>query len=83
MIVPRFQLGHIVSRELKEAYYARIHTEHDTIVRAIERKIGAEARKAMREHLANSLESERSASYPESTSLMPFRNLPLNRYLGG
>ena len=60
MIVPRFQLGHIVSRELKEAYYARIHTEHDTIVRAIERKIGTEARKAMREHLANSLERVRA-----------------------
>src|SRR6516164_9106738 len=51
MIVPRFQLGHIVSRELKEAYYARIHAEHDTIVRAVERKIGTEARKAMREPL--------------------------------
>ena len=60
MIVPRFQLGHIVSRELKEAYYARIHAEHDTIVRAIERKIGAEARKAMREHLASSLERVRA-----------------------
>jgi DNA-binding FadR family transcriptional regulator len=63
MIVPRFQLGYIVSRELKEAYYARIHAEHDTIVRAIERKIGAEARKAMREHLANSLERVRALGF--------------------
>jgi GntR family transcriptional repressor for pyruvate dehydrogenase complex len=60
MIVPRFQLGHVVSPELKEAYYAKIHTEHDAIVHAIERKNGPEARKAMRQHLVNSLERVRA-----------------------
>jgi DNA-binding FadR family transcriptional regulator len=60
MIVPRFQLGHVVNPELKEAYYAKIHTEHDAIVRAIERKNGLEARKAMRQHLMNSLERVRA-----------------------
>jgi DNA-binding FadR family transcriptional regulator len=60
MIVPRFQLGHVVSTELKEAYYARIHAEHEAIVQAIERRNGPEARKAMREHLMNSLERVRA-----------------------
>lgn len=60
LIVPRFQLGHIVGPDLKEAYYARIHAEHETIVGAIERKDGPGARKAMRAHLANSLERMRA-----------------------
>jgi DNA-binding FadR family transcriptional regulator len=60
MIVPRFQLGHVVSAELKEVYYARIHSEHEAIVQAIERKNGPEARKAMRQHLMNSLERVRA-----------------------
>jgi GntR family transcriptional repressor for pyruvate dehydrogenase complex len=60
MIVPRFQLGHIVSAEIKEAYYGRIHAEHDAIVEAIERRDGPTAREAMRMHLANSLERVRA-----------------------
>lgn len=55
IIVPRFQLGHVVAPGLKEAYYARIHAEHAAIVDAIERRDGRTARRAMRGHLANSL----------------------------
>ncbi|MCW6512596.1 FadR/GntR family transcriptional regulator [Lichenifustis flavocetrariae] len=60
IIVPRFQLRHIVAPELKDAYYARIHTEHEHIVDAIERGNGPAARDAMRRHLANSLERVRA-----------------------
>lgn len=60
MIVPRFRLGHIVSAELKEAYYARIHAEHAAIVTAIAQRHGDQARRAMRLHLANSLERVRA-----------------------
>ena len=44
IIVPRFQLGHVVVSELKDAYYARIHAEHRSIVDAIERQDGRAAR---------------------------------------
>lgn len=60
IIVPRFRLGHVVLPELKEAYYARIHAEHAAIVGAIERRDGRAARRAMRRHLANSLERVRA-----------------------
>lgn len=60
MIVPRFQLGHIVTADLKEAYYARIHSEHEAIVDAITRRDGGAAREAMRRHLVNSLERVRA-----------------------
>jgi GntR family transcriptional regulator, transcriptional repressor for pyruvate dehydrogenase complex len=63
MIVPRFQLRLVVSAELKEAYYVRIHAEHDAIVKAIERRNAAQARTAMREHLANSLERVRALAF--------------------
>lgn len=60
LIVMRFQLGHIVLPELKDAYYARIHSEHDRIVTAIEAGDPVAAREAMRTHLANSLERVRA-----------------------
>jgi len=60
MIVPRFQLGHVVVPELKDSYYARIHTEHKNIVQAIEKRDGRAAREAMRKHLYNSLERVRA-----------------------
>lgn len=60
MIVPRFQLGHIVAADLKDAYYARIHAEHEAIVDAIACKDGPAAREAMRSHLSNSLERVRA-----------------------
>lgn len=60
IIVPRFQLGHVVVPELKQAYYARMHTEHGAVVDAIERRDGRIARQAMRRHLANSLERVRA-----------------------
>ncbi|WP_029356628.1 FadR/GntR family transcriptional regulator [Bosea sp. 117] len=55
IIVPRFQLGHIVAAEFKETYYARIHDEHRQIVTAIEKQDARAARRAMRGHLTNSL----------------------------
>ncbi|ANT52771.1 FadR/GntR family transcriptional regulator [Mesorhizobium amorphae] len=60
VIVPRFQLGHVVVPELKDAYYARIHSEHRKIVEAIEKQDGRAARDAMRKHLQNSLERVRA-----------------------
>ncbi|MGE3290897.1 MAG: FadR/GntR family transcriptional regulator [Geminicoccaceae bacterium] len=60
LIVPRFQLGHVVTPELKEAYYTRIHSEHCGIVDAIDRRDEQAARGAMREHLHNSLERIRA-----------------------
>ncbi len=60
MIVPRFQLGHIVAADLRETYYARIHTEHEAIVGAITLRDGPAAREAMRSHLSNSLERLRA-----------------------
>ena len=60
IIVPRFQLGRLVTPELKDAYYARIHVEHRSIVHAIERQDGRAARQAMRKHLSNSLERVRA-----------------------
>ncbi|MFD2249155.1 DNA-binding FadR family transcriptional regulator [Pseudochelatococcus lubricantis] len=60
IIAPRFRLGHIVASEYKEAYYARIHAEHDSIVAAIERRDAPAAREAMRQHLQNSLERVRA-----------------------
>lgn len=60
IIVPRFQLGHVVASGLKETYYARIHSEHREIVDAIGRQDGRAARRAMRKHLTNSLERMRA-----------------------
>ncbi len=58
-IVPRLQLGYVVSPELKDPYYARIHREHKAIVDAIDRQDGRVARQAMRRHLHSSLERVR------------------------
>lgn len=55
MIVPRYQLGYVVSSRQKEAYYRKIHDEHVRIVDAIERRDAEGARRAMRRHLTNSL----------------------------
>lgn len=60
IIVPRFQLGHVVASDVKEVYYARIHSEHRAIVDAIGKQDGRAARRAMRDHLANSLERVRA-----------------------
>ena len=60
IIVPRFQLGRLVTPELKDAYYARIHVEHRSIVDAIDRQDSGAARRAMRKHLYNSLERIRA-----------------------
>lgn len=60
MIVPRFQLGHVVMPEVKDAYYDRIHAEHEAIVAAIEQQDGRAARSEMRKHLHNSLERIRA-----------------------
>lgn len=56
IIVPRFELGHVVAQEFKTGYYDTIHAEHDAVVTAIEQGDAAEARRSMREHLHNSLE---------------------------
>ena len=60
IIVPRFQLNRLVTPQLKDSYYARIHVEHRGIVGAIDRQDGAAARRAMRKHLCNSLERIRA-----------------------
>lgn len=60
LIVPRFQLGHIVAPDLKDRYYSRIHREHQDIVLAIESADPPRAREAMRSHLLNSLERLRA-----------------------
>lgn len=60
LIVPRFQLGHVVSADQKDAYYARIHAEHERIVSAVEAGDPEAARKAMRKHLTYSLERVRA-----------------------
>jgi GntR family transcriptional repressor for pyruvate dehydrogenase complex len=60
MIVPHFQLGHVVAQEVKDSYYARIHAEHEKIVAAIEKRDSRAAREAMRKHLYSSLERVRA-----------------------
>ncbi|MHA6687623.1 FadR/GntR family transcriptional regulator [Mesorhizobium sp. A556] len=60
IIVPRYQLGYLVTPDRKEAYYMRIHKEHRAIVDAIEKQEAATARLAMRRHLYNSLERLRA-----------------------
>lgn len=73
-IVPRFQLGHIVTAERKDLYYQRIHTEHRQIVDAIAAQKPRKAREAMRAHLVNSLERLRalaSATGTENAPLSP------------
>ncbi|MFV0385821.1 FadR/GntR family transcriptional regulator [Paracoccus sp. (in: a-proteobacteria)] len=56
LIVPRYLLGHIVTTDLKDSYYTRIHDEHLQIVTAIGAGNASAAREAMRRHLVNSLE---------------------------
>lgn len=60
IIVPRYQLGYLVTPDRKEAYYMRIHKEHLAIVDAIDKQDTATARRAMRKHLYNSLERLRA-----------------------
>lgn len=60
IIVPRYQLGYVVTPDRKESYYARIHREHRSIVDAIEKQDATAARRAMRRHLSNSLERVRA-----------------------
>ena len=66
-IVPRYQLAHIVGEASRDAYYARIHAEHERIVAAIETGNGPAAREAMRTHLLNSL--GRVRAFAASTGL--------------
>lgn len=56
MIVPRFQLGHVVAQDFMDGYFQRIHSEHEMIVAEIEKQNPAAARQAMHDHLQNSLE---------------------------
>ncbi len=60
IIVPRYQLDYVVQPDRKESYYARIHTEHRSIVDAIEKQDATAARRAMRRHLSNSLDRVRA-----------------------
>ena len=62
IIVPRFRLSVLVTKELRTAYYDRIHTEHEAIVAAIEMNDPVTARESMRVHLTNSLERLRALS---------------------
>jgi DNA-binding FadR family transcriptional regulator len=70
IIVPRFQLSHIVAAEYKEVYYERIHIEHAAIVEAIVRQDGPAARQAMRRHLLNSLERVRALALASGVETM-------------
>ncbi|WP_296746960.1 FadR/GntR family transcriptional regulator [Mesorhizobium sp.] len=60
IIGSRVQLGHLVAAEVKDSYYARIHAEHEGIVRAIEKRNGRVARDSMRRHLHDSFERVRA-----------------------
>ena len=62
IIVPRFRLSVLVTKDLRTAYYDRIHAEHEAIVRAIENRDPVAARDSMRVHLTNSLERLRALS---------------------
>jgi len=68
IIVPRFRLSTLVSQNLKELYYDRIHAEHEAIVSAIEQQDAEAARLAMRTHLRNSLERLRALSHASGVS---------------
>lgn len=59
-LVPRLQLSYLLSDDLKDGYFDRIHDEHAAIVAAIEAQDGDAARNAMRYHLINSLERMRA-----------------------
>nr|WP_309503818.1 FadR/GntR family transcriptional regulator [uncultured Roseovarius sp.] len=58
----RFQLSTLVSQDFKEQYYEEIHTEHNSIVVAIEEQDPQAAHNAMRVHLLNSLGRLRALS---------------------
>ena len=60
VLVPRLQLGYVLTPALKDGYFERIHSEHEAIVSAIEARDAASARAAMRVHLLNSLERLRA-----------------------
>lgn len=62
VLTPRLQLGYVLEPTLKEGYFARIHTEHEAIVTAIEAQAPDKARQAMRAHLGNSLARLRALS---------------------
>ncbi len=62
IIVPRYRLSTLVSQQLKDSYYERIHDEHEAIVVAIEEQNPVAAREAMRSHLKNSLARLRALS---------------------
>jgi GntR family transcriptional repressor for pyruvate dehydrogenase complex len=65
IIVPRIRLGALVKEDTKDTYERHIREEHEAIVRSIETKDDAGARKNMRTHLLASLERLRAlaASY--------------------
>ncbi|WP_068306145.1 FadR/GntR family transcriptional regulator [Pararhodobacter sp. CCB-MM2] len=62
ILVPHLQLGYVVDPTVRASYFARIHTEHEAIVSAIEARDEKGAREAMRVHLNNSLGRLRALS---------------------
>lgn len=56
--------------ELEDAYYARIHGEHEKIVDAVEKRDGRAARQSMRRHLCNSLERVRALALASGAGTM-------------
>ena len=67
LIVPRYQLRHVVAPSAESGYYDRIHTEHARIVSAIEAGDSKAARMAMRAHLASSLDRVRALAEAAGT----------------
>lgn len=58
-VMPRIKLGAIVDDASKDSYYRMIHTEHERIVVAIEKRNDVLARERMRAHIAAAIERMR------------------------
>ena len=56
LVVSRFSLSAQIDRSFTAEYSGVARAEHEAIVRAIDARHGAEARKAMRRHLTNSID---------------------------
>lgn len=67
VVMPRIKLGAIVDDASKDSYYRMIHTEHERIVDAIEKRDDALARDCMRAHISAAIGRMRklAASLPE------------------
>ncbi|MBL4930163.1 FadR/GntR family transcriptional regulator [Fuscibacter oryzae] len=70
-LVPRLQLGYVLTDALKVDYFDRIHQEHEAIVLAIESQDETGARRAMRRHLLNSLERLRALAFAKGLAPDP------------